>query len=150
MLRKLQGTGMDIRRLVAVAAAVIIAGYTLTMAPIFAHHASAPFYDATQRVELEGSVTRFVFRNPHAFLYVDVTDESGEVVEWQVELGAPVGLRRVGWTPDTMPIGMVVKVSGQPSRAEGSHGVCCVRMTRSDGSPVLEGGRVEEQTQPGR
>lgn len=141
---------MRISRWIAAAAAVITAGYALTLAPVFAHHASAPFYDASKRVELEGSVTRFVFRNPHAFLYLDVTEEGGDTVEWQVELGAPVGLRRIGWTPDTMPIGLMVTVSGQPSRAEGSHGVCCVRMTRADGSPVLEGGRVEEQTQPGR
>lgn len=141
---------MNIRRWVAATAAVITAGYVLTMAPAFAHHASAPFYDATKRVEMEGAVTRFVFRNPHAFLYLDVVDDSGETVEWQVELGAPVGLRRVGWTPDSLPVGMMVKISGQPSRAEGTHGVCCVRMTRADGTPVLEGGRVEEQTQPGR
>ena len=127
------------------AVATAILGFTLLNIPSAAHHSSVPFYDASQRVEVEGAVTRFVFRNPHAFLYLDVTGEDGAVTEWQVELGAPVGLRRIGWTPDTLPLGMQVKVSGQPSRAEGSQGICCVRMTRADGSPVLEGGRVEER-----
>lgn len=113
-------------------------------APVIAHHASAPFYDPEDRVELQGAITRFVFRNPHAFLFLDVTDDNGDIVEWQVELGAPVSLRRVGWTPDTLEVGMVVNVSGNRSRAEGSRGLCCVRMTREDGSPVLEGGRVRE------
>ncbi len=130
--------------LITLAAAVVTSVCILT-APVIAHHASAPFYDSTKRVEIEGSVTRFVFRNPHAFLYLDVVDETGTTVEWQIELGAPVGLRRVGWTPDSLPIGMIVKASGQPSRAEGSRGLCCVRMTRQDGSPVLSGGRVEER-----
>ena len=98
-------------------------------------------------MSIEGSITRFVFRNPHAFLFVDVAGDNGETVEWQIELGAPVSLRRVGWTPDTLEVGMTVKVTGSRSRAEGSTGLCCVRMTREDGSPVLRGGRVEEDDQ---
>lgn len=135
---------MSIRRWITAAMAVVTAGVLLVIAPVIAHHASAPFYDPEKRVEFEGTVTRFVFRNPHAFLYLDVSEPGGETTEWQVELGAPVSIRRVGWTPDTLTVGMMVKVSGQPSRAEGSHGVCCVRMTKADGSPIIEGGRVEE------
>jgi hypothetical protein len=59
-------------------------------------------------------------------------------------------MQRTGWTPDSLPLGMVVKVSGQSSRAEGSTCLCCVRMTRQDGRPVLSGGRVEEAVQPPR
>ena len=115
------------------------------MVPSLAHLASTPFYDPENVVELQGAVTRFVFRNPHAFLFLDVEGEDGEVSEWQVELGAPVGLRRVGWTPDSLSVGTVVKLSGRKSRAEGSQGVCCVRMTRGDGSPIVEGGGVRER-----
>lgn len=139
---------MSIRRWISAAAAAATLGAALVVIPVLAHHSSTPFYDPDQRVEIEGAVTRFVFRNPHAFLYLDVVDESGATTEWQIELGAPVGLRRTGWTPDTLPLGMMVKASGRPSRAEGSTGLCCVRMTRADGSPILEGGRVEERTQP--
>lgn len=124
----------------------------LLVAPLFtsnlsAHHASAPFYDPEDRVEIQGTITRFVFRNPHAFLFLDVTGDSGETVEWQIELGAPVSLRRTGWTPETLTVGMEVKAVGNRSRAEGSTGLCCVRMTRADGRPVLEGGRVSEERQ---
>ena len=139
---------MNIRRWIAAAAAMIAIVSALMIAPVIAHHSSGPFYDPEKRVEIEGTVTRFVFRNPHAFLYLDVSDDSGASTEWQIELGAPVGLRRTGWTPETLPIGMVVKAAGRASRAEGSHGLCCVRMTRADGSPVLSGGRIEERTQP--
>jgi hypothetical protein len=125
-------------------------GVALVMTPVLAHHASGPFYDPDKRVEIEGTVKRFVFRNPHAFLFVDVPDAAGVITEWQIELGAPVSLQRTGWTPDTLPMGIVVKVTGQPSRAEGSTGLCCVRMTRQDGSPLLSGGRVEEAAQPPR
>ena len=139
---------MSIRRWIEAAAAVTTTALALLIGPVFAHHASAPFYNPEDRVEFEGTVTRWVFRNPHAFLFLDVTAANGEVTEWQVELGAPVSIRRVGWSPDTLEIGQQVKVSGQRSRAEGSHGVCCVRMTKPDGSPVIEGGRVEEPPTP--
>ncbi len=136
---------MSIRRWIAAAVAVITLGFALMVAPVIAHHSSGPFYDPENRVEIEGTVTRFVFRNPHAFLYLDVTDTSGAITEWQIELGAPVGLRRMGWTPDSLPLGMIIKATGQKSRADGSYGICCVRMTKADGSPVLEGGRIEER-----
>ena len=114
--------------------------------PLTAHHASGPFYDSDKPIEIEGVVTRFVFRNPHAALFLDVTDESGATAEWQVELGAPVMLRRVGWTPDLLPVGMVVRVAGPSARAEGAKGLLGRKLSRADGSPVLEGGRTQDPT----
>ncbi len=130
------------------AAGVLSAAAGLTFAPTLAHHANGPFYDPDNRVEIQGTVTRFVFRNPHAFLFIDVPAAGDEVVEWQVELGAPISLRRVGWTPDSLTVGTLVKVAGNKSRAEGTFGLCCVRMTREDGSPILSGGRIEEEGVP--
>jgi hypothetical protein len=135
---------MPSRHWLAISAAALVTTLTWLVLPAAAHHASAPFYDPENRVEFEGTVTRWVFRNPHAFLFLDVEGPDGAVTEWQVELGAPVSIRRAGWTPDTLTIGQRVLVSGNRSRAEGSNGVCCVRMTRPDGTPVTEGGAVRE------
>lgn len=135
---------MRARHWLALAAATVLSGSALLYVPVSAHHASAPFYDPETRVEFQGTVTRWVFRNPHAFLFLNVDNDDGSSTEWQVELGAPVSIRRAGWTPDTIAVGMEVMVAGQRSRAEGSHGVCCVRLTRTDGTPVTEGGRVTE------
>lgn len=137
---------MNIRRFTVACATLLTLGASLLLAPAFAHHASSPFYDADKPVEIEGVVTRFVFRNPHAALFLDVTDADGNTVEWQVELGAPVSIRRLGWTPETLPIGMIVRVAGPSSRAEGSHGVLGRRVTKPDGSPVVEGGRRNDPT----
>lgn len=121
----------------------------LATVPALAHHSSAPFYDATKKVEAQGTVTKLLLRNPHSFLYFEA-DEGGKKVEWQVELGTAASLTRTGWTADTLKPGSMVKVVGQPSRAEGSHGMCCARITRPDGSPVGPGARVMEETQPPR
>lgn len=127
-------------------AVVVALGWAVV--PALAHHSNAPFYFTDKKVETQGKITKFVFMNPHAFLHLDGPDETGKVVDWQIELGAPISLRRTGWTPDTLKIGMELKVVGSPSRAEGSHGLCCVRMTLPDGSPVTPGGRVQEETVP--
>ena len=129
-------------------AVVVSIGAAAVAAPVLAHHSSAPFYDATKTVEAQGPVTKFLFKNPHSFLYFEAAGEQGQKVEWQVELGAAASLTRTGWTPETLKPGTIIKVVGQPSRAEGSHGMCCAKITRADGSPIVAGGRVTEEQQP--
>jgi hypothetical protein len=141
---------MNIRRWIMVASLAVIGLVALTGVPAVAHHSAAPFYDATKHVEAQGPVTKFLFKNPHSFLYFESTDEKGQKVEWQVELGAAASLTRTGWTPETLKPGTVIKVAGQPSRAENSHGMCCAKITRPDGSPIVAGGRVTEEQQPPR
>ena len=117
---------------VAVAAAAVVA-------PVIAHHSSAPFYDPTKTVEVTGVVTKLHIKNPHSFLYVNV-DEKGQKVEWQVEMGTGAQLVRNNLTVDTLKPGTEIKVSGQPSRAEGSRGMCCIKMLmKADGSAILRG-----------
>ena len=121
---------------VAAIAVAAVVGASVGHVPAIAHHASAPFYDNTKSVEAVGVVTRFVFRNPHSFLYVDGTDENGEIISWEIEMGAAVMMGRRGWTPDTIRAGDRIRAVGQPSRAPGTYGMCCAELTREDGSPI--------------
>jgi hypothetical protein len=139
---------MKLQRYIFCSALAAVGALALSAMPAIAHHSNAPFYDSTKKVETQGKITKFVFMNPHAFLHLDGPDPAGKVVSWQVELGAPISLRRTGWTPDTLKIGMEIKVAGSPSRADGTYGMCCVRMTLPDGSPVTPGGRVQEESVP--
>jgi hypothetical protein len=115
---------------------VVVVGFVFTSLPAVAHHSSAPFYDPAKSVEAIGVVQKFVFRNPHSFLFIDGEDADGEAVEWEVELGAAVSMRRAGWTPETIGAGDSIRVVGQPSRAPGTYGICCARITRPDGSSI--------------
>ena len=115
---------------------VVALGLAIARAPVDAHHASAPFYDDTKTVEAVGTVERFVFRNPHSFLFINGENEDGEMVEWEIELGAAVSMRRQGWTPETIRGGDAIKAVGNPSRAPGTYGICCAQITRPDGSPI--------------
>ena len=116
--------------------AVVGAGLVVTSLPVDAHHSSAPFYDPTKSVEAVGVVKRFVFRNPHSFLFIDGENEDGDMVEWEVELGAAVSMRRRGWTPETIGAGDSIRAVGEPSRAPGTFGICCAEITRPDGSSI--------------
>ena len=123
-----------------------IAGAALlaaTAVPTIAHHASAPFYDPEKSVEATGTVTRFVFRNPHSFLYVDAPGDDGETIHWEIEMGAAVSMARRGWTPDTIRAGDEIRAVGQPSRAPGTFGMCCAELTRPDGTPIRPQGAAQ-------
>ena len=136
---------MNAQRWVLVAAAAVVAGALAV--PAIAHHSSGPFYDATKTVAIQGVVSKLHIRNPHSFLYVNV-DDKGQKVEWQVEMGTGAQLSRNNLTVDTLKPGTEIKVSGQPSRAEGSRGMCCIKMLmKSDGSAILRGTVPKE---PGR
>ena len=127
---------MNVKRVVVVVG--VVAAGTLA-APVIAHHSSAPFYDPTKTVEVTGEVTKLHIKNPHSFLYVDV-DEKGKKIEWQVEMGTGAQLVRNNLTVETLKPGTMIKVSGQPSRAEGSKGMCCIKtLMKADGSAILRG-----------
>jgi hypothetical protein len=116
--------------------AVAAVGLVLARLPAAAHHSSTPFYDDQKRVEAVGTVSRFVFRNPHSFLFINGENEAGRMVEWEIEMGAAVSMRRSGWTPETIAAGDPIKAVGQPSRAPDTYGMCCAQLTRPDGSPI--------------
>jgi hypothetical protein len=117
-------------------AAVVALGFVLTSPPAEAHHSSTPFYDDTQDVEVIGTVSRFNFRNPHSFIYIEAENEDGQMVEWEVELGAAVSMSRSGWTRETIQTGDPIRAVGNPSRAAGTFGMCCASLTQPDGSEI--------------
>ena len=126
-------------------AALAAAALLFEAVPVMAHHSSAPFYDSTKKVEAQGPVTKFLFKNPHSFLYFDATTTRARRSSGRSSSARRRRSTRTGWTPETLKPGTIIKVVGQPSRAEGTHGMCCARITRPDGSPIVPGGRVEEE-----
>ena len=76
-------------------------GLLLATNQAVAHHSfAASFID--EEIEAEGVVERYVFKNPHVIMYLNVTDEEGNQTRWMVEGSAATSLRRQGWSNDTM------------------------------------------------
>lgn len=81
-------------------------GVLLFTVPALAHHWFPRASD--QPVPIAGTVTKFVWENPHARLYVDVRDETGQVRNWMIELGSPAALSRQGWNRTSLKPGEAV------------------------------------------
>ena len=85
--------------------------------PAYAHHSFPAQYDASKTITLTGKVTKVEWTNPHIFIYIDVTDaESGDVVNWALELGGPNTLLRLGWKRDSIQPDDVITVDGSLAR----------------------------------
>ncbi len=106
---------MKARRATLLASALLLA--TL---PVLAHHSFKAEYDENHPITLNGTVTKFLWKNPHVMLYIDVKDESGKDANWELELASPNGLTREGWKVDSLKPGDQVTVNGFPAR-DGSH-----------------------------
>jgi len=106
-------------------------------APSYSHHAQAPFFDQERTVEVRGTVVRWIFRNPHPVLEVEVTGDSGEKVIWAVQFAPATVLVKRGWTDQTFKPGDAVVATGHPSRAAGTHGLEHRDLKRADGSPIV-------------
>src|SRR5215470_10008689 len=91
---------------------LLIAALLLTSIPSWSHHSFAAEYDGTKPVKLTGTVTRFDMVNPHSWIYVDVKDDSGKVVNWKFETASPSNLYRRGFKKDTIKSGMQVTIEG--------------------------------------
>ena len=107
-------------------------------ARISAHHSFAAEYDENKRVTVSGTVTRFKWTNPHAWLYLEGKDESGTVAGWSFEMGSPNGLLSRGWRRTELKKGDRVTVEGY--RAKDSKNVANAgAVTMPDGRRLFGG-----------
>jgi len=90
----------------------LVFGAALAVTPAVAHHSFSAEYDSKKPITLKGIVTKVDWMNPHVYFYLDVTDDSGNITNWALEMGPPNGLQRSGWTRNTMKVGDQVVVEG--------------------------------------
>src|SRR5215469_2125634 len=97
--------------------ALAIALGTLPVAtPSFAHHSTA-MYNMANPVTVTGVVKRFEWINPHAYIYLEVTDEKGKKVEWQIEMMSLNHLKSYGWMHDTVKAGETISCTGGAAKS---------------------------------
>ncbi len=115
----------------------LAAGLTL-LAPAgaFAHHSFAAEYDVKKPVTLKGTVTNVEWTNPHARFYIDVKDETGKVMNWNLELASPNVLVRQGWSRHSLKVGDQVTVEGSQAK-DGSQMANARTVILADGRKVF-------------
>lgn len=102
--------------------ALVVIWGLLISATANGHHSSST-YNLDQQVTIEGTVTRVQWVNPHVFIYLDQSTDAGQSRSWAVEGVNPAGLRKVGWSRDTLKIGDFITVTGNPSKNMTSPGI---------------------------
>lgn len=87
----------------------------------YAHHSFAATYFVDQTIKIEGTVTQFLYRNPHSFVKVDAPDDKGEMQSWSIEWGGGAQLTQSNVSRDTLKPGDHVIVTGNPGRDTAEH-----------------------------
>ena len=87
---------------------------------------------------MEGVVTKIDWENPHVYVYIDVKDAAGNVVNWALEGHPPNTLRRTGWTKGALKEGDTISVSGWCSKDD-SNRIAGREVTLPDGKKLYLG-----------
>ena len=112
---------------------VLVAATLVATSPVFGHH-SPIIFDANAVVVVQGPVSRFDWTNPHAYIFVETTDDTGRTVEWQFETDATSILLRNGWTPESLTPGDIVSVRANPDRLRDRAHALMISLEKEDGS----------------
>ena len=97
--------------IVLITTAILIAA-----APLTAHHGAASF-DTEKELTLKGTVTEWIWANPHCFLKFDAKDDTGTVRNWVVETQNPTDMTVRGWRRTSFKAGDEVTVTLQPVKS---------------------------------
>jgi hypothetical protein len=102
----------------AFAVSVVVIAALVFSTAVFAHHGSGISYNMSKSITLSGTVTEFVWSNPHCQVFFDVKDDKGNVVNWGGELGSPTVLRNAGYSRNVFKAGDRITVTGRPSKSD--------------------------------
>ena len=111
-------------------AILIVALASLAGPRVFAHHSFSATYLEDESITIEGELVQFLFRNPHSFVHVMVTEKDGSKVRYAVEWGGSGQLGGQGVTRETLRPGDVVVITGSPGRNPAEHRVRMVSLRR--------------------
>ena len=111
---------MKIRLLAIIALA---GGLLFSSGTVVAHHGSQG-YDFSRRISVKGTVSRFVWANPHCQIFLDAKDDNGKSTNWGVELNNPGNLIRLGWTHNILKEGDEVRLEFNPGKEDKPVGIC--------------------------
>ncbi len=116
--------------------------------PLLAHHSFAAEYDSKKTITVHGIVQKVAWVNPHAYVWVDVKDETGKVVTYAFESLSPNALMRGGWSRTSLKVGDEVTVDGYLAKdgkplADGSIHANSKLITLADGRKVFAGSSAD-------
>ena len=91
-------------------AAIVSVLFVMLPGMLSAHHGLSA-YNETNPITLKGTVTDFEWANPHAQIYFDVKDPSGNITHWACETLNPARLLRAGWSKRSLKPGDQITIT---------------------------------------
>ena len=102
-----------------------------------AHHSFRGVYDFSKHSTIKGEVVKFELLNPHARVFINLTNEDGEIEAWVVEAPGRLSLVRRGWSDDMFAQGEVITAVGNPSPT-GKKAIWLEKITLADGTEFID------------
>jgi hypothetical protein len=125
-----------------------IAAFVLASTPAGAHHSTA-HYDDKQEIELDGSITKFEWANPHAYVYLRAAGPGGQETAWEIEAAPIALLRRLGWSKDSLNAGEHVVIKAHPPKDATQTTALLISVKKADGSVLAMSDLVKAITERG-
>ena len=117
----------------------LVVGFVVIGVPLFAHHGTGVAYDTEKQVTMKGTVTEWIWANPHCGLLFDVTDDKDNVVHWGAELTNPHALSQAGFSKDILKPGDKITITGHLSKS-GAPRISSSRIVLADGRVLPDRG----------
>ena len=115
---------------------VVVAGLSMAVAPLFAHHGRGGAYDMQNQKTLKGSISQINWRNPHVVIYMDVKGDDGKVTTWSFENSGTTNLAQAGYSRTTLKIGQEMTAVFNPARNGTPVGII-VKFVTPDGKEIM-------------
>ena len=129
---------------VTVSALVIV--FLMLSGVVSAHHSRAHY--GTEESTTTGVVLEYKWRNPHVFVVWEVKDQSGKATQWVGEMASVTSMIADGMTKDSLKMGDQITVVAFPSKNTGSTEALIKKITKADGTVVVDNSRVPNIRQP--
>ena len=117
---------------------IFVASLLFVSTVALAHHAYTAEFDTTKPVKLTGVLKRVEWSNPHVWIYLDVTDDKGNVTNWGFSASPPGMLQRRGITKNTLKLGDMLTIAGHRAK-DGSNNASGNVVTLADGRDTFIG-----------
>jgi flagellar biosynthesis/type III secretory pathway M-ring protein FliF/YscJ len=133
-------------RAFAVAVLAFMVVFPIWSGVVFAHHSRAHY--GTEESTTRGTVLEYKWRNPHVFVVWAVKDQSGKTTQWVGEMASLTSMIADGMTKDSLRQGDEIVVVSFPSKNAGSTEALIKKITKADGTVVVDNSRVPNLRQP--
>ena len=130
---------MRLQRMFAVAVFALVV-FTMLGGVILAHHSRAHY--GKEESTTKGTVVEYKWRNPHVFVVWDAKDQSGKATQWVGEMASVTSMIADGMTKDSLKPGEQIVVIAFPSRNPGSTEALIKKITKADGTIVVDNSRA--------